>query len=253
MTLHQRRKTVFWNNSTAPTLFEIECASSQNPHRVQMSQLWRKLLWRMVLYPAVEARPICQELLSCLHQKQHPAAHLVTDRQNHIWIPRLTPPPHPRITLHLSQEVWLTNLCLLLANGTTLWVGQGIQLKKMLTPPVSQRKTRPQGEQLDNRSPRERQQTKTWRLSLQSRSRTGELEPPLHLLLEAILSPSPTWRRASPLMLWDKEQVRSLNILRSHRLKTAFSFVCLCTRCRGNFIILTYKSMSGASPHWVWI
>lgn len=207
MPLQQRRKMVCWNDSTAPTLFEIECASSQNPHRVQMSQLWRELLWRMAPYPAMEARPICRELLSCLHQKQHPAAHLVTDRQNRLWIPRLTPPPHPRITLHLSQEVWLTNLCLPRANGTTPWVGQGIQLKKMLTPPVSQRKT-PQGEQLDNRSPRERQQTQTWRLSLQSRSRMGELEAPLRHLLEAILSPSPTWRHASILMLWDKEQVR---------------------------------------------
>lgn len=199
-------------HSTAPTLYVNECASSQSPLR---PQLWRRLLWGMGPCPAVETRQISPELLSCLHTQQHPSAHLETDQRGHMWTPRLTPLPHPRITPHLSQEVWLTNLCLQLTNGRTLWVGQGIQLKKMCTPPVVQRKTRPQGEQLDSRSPRERQ-TRTWRLSSPSRSRMGAPPPPLRPLQEATSYPSPTWPRASILMLWDREQVGASTLQRQH-------------------------------------
>lgn len=165
---------------------------------------------------AAAARQITPELPSCLHTQQHPSAHLETGQRGPTETPpRLTPRPHPRVTPYLKRGVWLTNLCLLPANGKTPWVGRGIQLKKMCTPPVTQRKTGSQGEQPDSRSPRERK-TRTWRLSSPSRSRMGAPPPPPRPLRGETSYPSPTWPHASTPTLWGREQVGA-SILRQQR------------------------------------
>lgn len=154
---------------------------------------------------AAAGRQISPELLSCLHIRQHPSAHLETGQQSHVWTQRPTPLLCPIL---ISQGVWLINLCPRLTNRRAPWVGQSFKLKKMCTTLVSQRKTRPQGEQLEPRFLRERK-TPTWRLFSPLRSRTGAQlpRPPHQPHQEATLCPSPTWLHASP--PWDKDQVRA--------------------------------------------